>query len=53
MVALVQCKQASDDGDSELCAPAAATYVSHISDIVDVLNDLLDKAQTQLAETPR
>jgi len=51
LVALVQSRQASDDDDSELSAPAAAAYVSHSSDIVDVLNDLLDKAQTQLDET--
>eukprot|EP00450_Noctiluca_scintillans_P002421 CAMPEP_0194482150 /NCGR_PEP_ID=MMETSP0253-20130528/4235_1 /TAXON_ID=2966 /ORGANISM="Noctiluca scintillans" /LENGTH=688 /DNA_ID=CAMNT_0039321673 /DNA_START=47 /DNA_END=2116 /DNA_ORIENTATION=+ len=51
LVALVQSRQASDDGDSEFSAPAAAAYASHSSDIVDVLNDLLDKAQTQLDET--
>ena len=51
LVALVQSRQASDDDDSELSAPAAAAYVSHSSDIVDVLNDLMDKVQTQLEET--
>ena len=51
LVALVQNRQASDDDDSELSAPAAAAYVSHSSDIVDVLNDLMDKVQTQLDET--
>merc|ERR1712136_478448 len=51
LVALVQSRQASDDDDSELSAPAAAVYVSHSSDIVDVLNNLLDKAQNQLDET--
>ena len=43
LVALVQNRQASDDDDSELSAPAAAAYVSHSSDIVDLLNDLMDK----------
>ena len=44
----MQSRQASDVDDSELSAPAAAVYVSHSSDFVDVLNDLLDKAQTLL-----
>ena len=48
LVGLVQSRQASDVDDSELSAPAAAVYVSHSSDFVDVLNDLLDKAQTLL-----
>ena len=46
LVALVQSKQAS-----ELSALAAATCVRLSSDIVDVLNDLMDKAQAQLDET--
>ena len=37
--------------DTELSAPAAAEYVSHRSDFVDVLDDLLDKAQTLLDVT--
>jgi len=51
LVALVRGRQASDDDVSELSAPAATAYVSHSSDIVDVLNDLLDKAEAQLDET--
>ena len=51
LVALVQSRQASDDDVSDLSAPAAAAYVSHSSDIVDVLNGLLDKAEAQLDET--
>ena len=51
LVGLVQSRQASDIDDSELSAPAAAVYVSHSSDFVDVLNDLLDKAQTLLNVT--
>ena len=50
-VALVRGRQASDDDDSEISVPSAAAYVSHSSDIVDVLNDLLDKAEAQLDET--
>ena len=49
-MALVKSRQASDDDDCELSAFAAAAYVSHSSDIVDVLNDLLDKAEAQLDE---
>ena len=45
-MALFQSRQASDEDDSELSAPAAAS-VSRSSDIVDVLNDLLDKAEAQ------
>ena len=33
---------------AELSALVAATYQSHSSDIVDVLSELLDKAQTEL-----
>ena len=49
--ALVHSRQASDEGNRELSALAAAAIASHSSDIVDVLNDLMDKAQTQLDET--
>ena len=51
LVALVQSRQASDVDDSELSASAAAVYVSHSSHLVDVLYDLLDKAQTLLDVT--
>merc|ERR1719316_524449 len=40
----------SDDGDEELGAPDPATYKHKAGGIVDVLNDLLEKAQAQLAE---
>ena len=50
-MALVQSRQASDVDDSELCAAAAAVYVTHSSDSVGVLNVLLDKAQTLLDVT--
>jgi len=51
LVALVQSRQSSDDEDDELSAPEAAAYKSHSSNIVDVLNDLLDTAQTELDDT--
>merc|ERR1719158_1835519 len=46
LVALVQAQQE----DSESGAPAAATYKSQSGGIVDVLEDLKDKAETELAE---
>eukprot|EP00450_Noctiluca_scintillans_P037561 CAMPEP_0194549592 /NCGR_PEP_ID=MMETSP0253-20130528/95285_1 /TAXON_ID=2966 /ORGANISM="Noctiluca scintillans" /LENGTH=308 /DNA_ID=CAMNT_0039397023 /DNA_START=76 /DNA_END=1000 /DNA_ORIENTATION=- len=51
LVALVQSRQSSNDDDDELSAPVAAAYKSHSSNIVDVLNDLLDKAQIELDDT--
>ena len=51
LVALVQSRQSSDDDDDGLSALAAATYKSHSSDTVDALNDLLDKAQTELDDS--
>merc|ERR1719407_134693 len=46
LVALVQ----AQDSDSESGAPAAATYKSQSGGIVDVLEDLKEKAETELAE---
>merc|ERR1719409_2339773 len=46
LVALVQNK----DEDSEMGAPAAATYKSQSGGIVDVLEDLKEKAEAELAE---
>jgi len=48
LVALVQ--QSSDDDDSDVGAPAAAVYKSHSSSIFDTLEDLKEKAETQLSE---
>merc|ERR1719399_1921623 len=48
--ALVQSNQASDDTDELLGAPDPAAYKGHSSGIIDVLSDLLEKADTQLAE---
>jgi len=49
LVALVQDKQKNDEDDSELGAPAAAGYKSHSSNIIDVLEDLKEKAEEELA----
>jgi len=46
LTALVQDKQESDDDDAG--APAAAAFSNQSGGVVDVLNDLLEKAQTQL-----
>jgi chromosome segregation ATPase len=46
LVALVQ----AQDSDSEAGAPAAATYKSQSGGIVDVLEDLKEKAEGELAE---
>merc|ERR1719458_2385667 len=44
---LAQSSQESDMGD--VGAPDAAVYKSHSGDIVETLQDLMDKAQAQLA----
>jgi predicted nucleic acid-binding Zn-ribbon protein len=48
LLALVQAQQS--DEDSELGAPAAASYKSQSGGILDMLEDLKDKAETELAE---
>jgi predicted RNase H-like nuclease (RuvC/YqgF family) len=48
---LVQTSEDSTDDSLELGAPASAVYESHSSGIIETLEDLLDKAQTQLAES--
>jgi len=48
LIALVQSQQSGED--SEMGAPAAASYKSQSGGIVDVLSDLKDKAETELAE---
>lgn len=49
LLALVQSQQGSSADDEEFGAPAAAAYKSHSSNIVDVLEDLKEKAEEQLA----
>jgi len=48
LVSLVQNQENGED--SEMGAPAAASYKSQSGGIVDVLQDLKDKAETELAE---
>merc|ERR1719272_2437428 len=48
-MALVQGKDGSSDDDMLLGAPAPDAYKSHSGGIVDVLQDMLDKAEAELA----
>merc|ERR1719510_2930762 len=48
LTALVQSQQSDDDMD--LAAPAAATYKTHSTGILDVLEDLKEKAEGQLSD---
>jgi len=52
LTALVQSSQASKDGDEDasLGAPAAATYEGHSGGIIEVLEDLKEKAEDQLTK---
>merc|ERR1719410_3202776 len=51
LVALVQSQQqSSQNDDDEMEAPAAATYKSHSSGIVDVLEDMKEKAESELKD---
>jgi hypothetical protein len=50
LVALVQAKQGASSDEDDFGAPAAASYKSHSSNIVDVLDDLKEKAEEELAD---
>jgi len=50
LVALVQSQQSDEVDDEELGAPAAAVYKSSSTGIFDVLENLKEKAEGQLAE---
>jgi len=50
LTALLQSQQGSDEEDSELGSPAAATYKSHSTGIFDVLEDMKEKAETELSD---
>jgi len=49
LAALVQSQQ-SDEADDELGSPAAAAYKTHSNNILDVLEDLKEKAEGQLSD---
>jgi len=50
LTALVQQNSESDDEDSAPGAPAAAVYKTHSTSIFDVLEDMKEKAEGQLAD---
>merc|ERR1719287_398247 len=50
LVALVQSQQTSQSDDSELGAPAAKTYESKSGGIVDILEDMKEKAEDELKD---
>merc|ERR1719237_1640171 len=50
LVALVQSQQSSQTDDDDTGAPAAAAYKSHSSGIVDVLEDMKEKAESELSD---
>merc|ERR1719264_1064073 len=49
LLSMVQAQQNAQADDSELGAPAAATYKTHSSGIFDVLEDMKEKAEEQLS----
>mmetsp|Transcript_18130 Transcript_18130/g.42678 ORF Transcript_18130/g.42678 Transcript_18130/m.42678 type:complete len:700 (-) Transcript_18130:550-2649(-) len=50
LLSLVQSQQNSADDMDDLGAPAAAVYKTHSTSIVDVLEDLKEKAEEQLSD---
>merc|ERR1719162_2808276 len=50
LMALVQSKQSDESDDLELSAPAAATYKTQSGGILDVLEDMKEKAEGQLSD---
>jgi len=50
LLGLVQSQHAAQDEDDDLGAPEAAAYKSHSGGILDVLEDLKEKAEEQLSE---
>merc|ERR1719395_376920 len=49
-MALVQSQQGTESEDDAMAAPAAAVYKSHSGSIFDILEDMKEKAEGQLAE---
>jgi len=50
LLALVQSRQGAEAEEDDLGAPATATYKTHSGSIVDVLEDMKEKAEEQLAD---
>merc|ERR1719454_965753 len=50
LLGLIQNQQTANDGEDDLGAPAAAAYKTHSTSIVDVLEDLKEKAEADLSD---
>uniref|UniRef100_A0A7S4VU76 Uncharacterized protein n=1 Tax=Alexandrium monilatum TaxID=311494 RepID=A0A7S4VU76_9DINO len=50
LLALVQQRQGAEAGDEDLGAPAAAAYKTHSTSILEVLEDIKEKAEEQLSD---
>jgi len=50
LTALIQSQQSDDADEDELGSPAAAAYKTHSGNILDVLEDLKEKAEGQLSD---
>jgi len=50
LMAFVQARQGDEADDLDMSAPAAATYKTHSTGILDVLEDLKEKAVNQLSD---
>jgi hypothetical protein len=50
LTALIQSSQQSDDADADMGAPAAAVYEGQSGNIIETLQSLLEKAESQLAD---
>jgi len=50
LVALIQSQQGTGEDDQDTGAPAAAVYKSHSSGIIDVLEDMKEKAEAELSD---
>jgi len=50
LVALVQAQSGTDADDEELAPPAGAVYKTHSTTILDVIEDLKEKAESELSD---
>jgi len=50
LMAFVQSQQAAEDDDAAFGAPAATVYKTHSGGVLDVLEDMKEKAESQLAD---
>jgi len=50
LIAFVQAQQNAEDGDAAPGAPAADSYKSHSGGIIDLLEDMKDKAESELSD---